>query len=388
MERRHLLKTIGTATALGFAGTTSAAPENQPVEVVKGSPNRPIKPKHIERATQSLLNRTYHSKTAPDQNQDLGPGRVLPNFQNENDDDVLAFGLAVEPDGRLKYLRATRKDGVTIQQGEQPPSDDDGNATVSTDPETPTERAHAAADRFAAQHANDTTSTDTITTQSTCSGTRNFREIQIDGWGCPFIEGEDLGLAHSEDGEGRYGDKYQEGDYHVWTKVYEDSGDYIGVATNYQQTPGQNYNASSNWGCWNQTIRHGLNDNVDWGSPQEIYTAPDNTSKEGELTGVSASVGPGSFGVGFSWDSPPLKISDQHNDNQAYWQVNINGNYGSQQNRGFASIGDFSDAGSPDPGQKVARSELDIRFTDNILFDRAIGTVRKFDSDIYYEYEE
>lgn len=363
VDRRTALKALGASIAgTSFAGIGAAknAQRGPKVETIMGSKRSPVAQSRAKNKVRGFINRYRGLLRSPAIGSE--DGVVVPEFNLADDEEIIGLGVGADPNGTLRTLTVTTGGIEQVKAAER---DVERQAPDLPDIRSLTQRRLSTFEE---------TTTNEVTTQS-CSGTRRFRKVEIDDWSCPF----------TETGRLQYGDEDNEGTHEIWDQVYNED-DLIGTTTNYQQTPGVNYNASSDWVCWNTNTRHGYDDNTNFGEPYEVYTAPDSTSSEGKITGASASVGPYSFGVGFSWSSPPIVINDQHNNSQAQWLVNINGQYDTQRERGFASICDF-DGSSPDTYDTVVRVEADAEFTNGpIYFGSTYGAVHEFNHDEYYSY--
>lgn len=315
-------------------------------------------------------------------------GVFVPAFNLADGEEIIGLGVGTNSRGTLRTLVTTiggveqvktAEHGFSLQEEtadrDVGPQDATAEHNVSQQAgELPDPEKHTQKRLSKFKETTNKVTTNKVTTQD-CGGTRRFKQVEIENWSCPFIES----------GRIQYGDDDKEGTHEIWDQVYNED-DLIGTTTNYQQTPGVNYNANSDWVCWNTNTRHGYDDRTSFGEPNEVFTAPDSTSSEGQITGASASVGPYQFGVGFSWDSPSIVINDQHSNSQAQWIVNVNGQYDTQRERGFASICDFN-GDSPDNYDTVVRVESDAKFTNGpIYFDNTFGKVNKFTHDEYYSY--
>lgn len=362
MHRRNALKAIGASVVgSGIAGAASAA--SPPVKTMVGSANRPLRPGRLRNVIRDFVAEQEDRLRKPAIGKN---GFVIPRLNTGADEDIVGFGVGADPRGTLRVFSVTTGD---IEQTQEAQKDVDRQTGQIPDLEQMTR------DRLSTF---ETTTTD-VTTQD-CGGVRRFKQVEIEDWSCPFVES----------GRLQYGNKDKEGTHEVWDQVYNDGADndLIGTTTNYQQTPGQNYDADSSWVCWDTNTRHGYDDRTYFGEPINVFTAPDSTSSEGQITGADASVGPLSFGVGFSWNNPPIVINDQHTDQQAQWLVTINDQFDTQRERGFASIANF-DGASPGYGDTVVRIEADADFTNGPIVKEThttFGTVNTFRHDEYYDY--
>ncbi|WP_136689747.1 hypothetical protein [Halorhabdus amylolytica] len=370
MRRRTYLKGIVASTSLlGFSGfgqakSKSEKQTNNPeeVQVLKGTPDEPISSEGIQNANQKLLD-NENGKIQAQNNRRL----VLPDPKIPDSRKAVSYMIGTTVSGQVKYFCGT------IPEDTHHPKAAKAN--------------HKKMDQYITEvNSTDSFTTDSISTQSTCSDEEVPSMAQMDGskqavegFGCPQIGGRRIDEG-SYDGPDSYKETMPEGEvtveekfYHDYLEGYDDetADQWCGALTAVRVTPGSELTSSS---AKDEFVLGHCNTSHNW--DQNAYMSPEsghddqsnaiygNNKNSGgtKISSVSISAGPKSFGFGIGWTPEDTKITTSIDSSRARWEVNYNSPRDRTATHTWGSVCQYEEKANS--GDKVLTSRVDTQFAD------------------------
>jgi len=352
MKRRTLLKCLGTAAAFTVPSTVQAR-TSKPV-VRKGTVDDPVTVDEIVETTRDYHSGvTTQSETGTDQ-------PVIPKPKLESQETILGYGYGMSGAGYPKYKISKvspggQSDNEVSQQKqgestagpqEQEKNTSSGESTdQSQDGEPLEDHIHEEIESFAEGLSSG------VITQGSCTDSKLLRDTSIDGFPCPWIEGENVTWQNREDdGYIRKGSD-DKGRIIIQDQLF-DGGDAIGTATYFVMNPSTSYPGDDDHIVKNSYLRHAYDEKTDQEPDERVVASPDGTSGE-QISSASVSAGGGALGIGLGWDNVEVDIDKNTNQRLAQWDTGFEADRGSTKTAGYTSIANYD--GEIDSSDDVLR---------------------------------